>query len=138
MPGLFDYCIVIGGRLKPFVDRCSYMGVFAVWGDIGLSHRSCRWVYGAQCKCECWFYSKLSCELVGWLNILGFPVNLSGDWLMPNIKHRKLSTVLAVGKEKFVNWGRARKKVGCMITNSSKICSSTVICCSCVWRKKGI
>ena len=31
-------CIVIGGRLKPFVDIWPYMGVFSVWGDIRLCH----------------------------------------------------------------------------------------------------
>ena len=31
-------CVVIGGRSKPFVDRWPYMGVFTVWGDIGLCH----------------------------------------------------------------------------------------------------
>ena len=36
--------VVIGGRSKPFVDRWTYMGVFAVWGDIGLFHWPCRWV----------------------------------------------------------------------------------------------
>ena len=48
-------CIVIGGRSKPYVDRWSYMGVFTVWGDMGLCHCPRRWVDGAQCKCKFWF-----------------------------------------------------------------------------------
>ena len=31
-------CVIIGGRSKPFVDRWPYMGIFAVWVDIGLCH----------------------------------------------------------------------------------------------------
>ena len=38
----------------------------------------------------------LSCEIFGWLTILGFPVNLSGDWLLPNIKRWKSSTAQVV------------------------------------------
>ena len=35
----------------------------------------------------------LSCELT----ILGFPVNFLGDWLLPNLKCWKLSTVHMTG-----------------------------------------
>ena len=62
-------CIVISGRLKTFVDRWPYMGVFAVWGDIRMCHWPRRRVYGTQCKCKCWFCFRLSCKLVGWLTI---------------------------------------------------------------------
>ena len=48
-------CVVIGGRSKHFVDILPYMGVFAVWEDIGLFHWTRRWVDSAQCKCKCWF-----------------------------------------------------------------------------------
>ena len=48
-------CVVIGGRSKPFVYIWPYMGVFAVWGNIGLCHWPWRWVDGAECKCKCWF-----------------------------------------------------------------------------------
>ena len=78
-------CVVIGGRSKPFVDRCPYTGVFAVWKDIELCYWPRIWVNGAQCKCKCWFmfyaflwtyrvteYFRLSCELVGWLTIAKF------------------------------------------------------------------
>ena len=44
--------------------------------------------------------STIFCELVGRLTILGFPVNLSGDWLFPNIKVWKLSTAYMPGKLK--------------------------------------
>ena len=43
----------------------------------------------------------LSCELVGWLTILGYPVNLSGGWLLPHLK--LLEIVYRVG-------GRWREK----------------------------
>ena len=49
-----DY-VFIGGRSNPFVDRWPYMGVFAVWGDIGLCYWPHRWVDGTQCKCKRWF-----------------------------------------------------------------------------------
>ena len=52
----------------------------------------------------------ISCELVGWLTILGFPVNLSGDWLLPNLKRWKLSTAQVLGEEKSVTWGGAQTK----------------------------
>ena len=48
-------CVVIGGRSKHFVDILPYMGVFAVWEDIGLFHWTRRWVDRAQCKCKYWF-----------------------------------------------------------------------------------
>ena len=49
----------------------------------------------------------LSCELVGWPTILGFPVNLSGDRLLPNIKRWNFSTAHMPGR-----WwgGRWREK----------------------------
>ena len=47
--------IVIGGSLKPFIDRWPFMGVFAVWGDTRMCHWPRRWLDGAQCKCKCWF-----------------------------------------------------------------------------------
>ena len=52
----------------------------------------------------------LSCELVGWLTILGFPVNLSGDWLFPNLKRWKSSTAQVVGEGGNVSWVGARTK----------------------------
>ena len=48
-------CFLIGGKSKPFVDRWPYLGVFNVWGDIGLCHWPRRWVDGAQCTYKCWF-----------------------------------------------------------------------------------
>ena len=59
----------------------------------------------------------LSFELVRRLTILGFPVNLSGDWLFPNIKHWKFSTEHmpgaiegVVGEGKSFSWGVAWTK----------------------------
>ena len=42
--------------------------------------------------------------------VLGFPVNLSGDWLLTNIKHWKPSAVQLVGEGKSVSWGGAKTK----------------------------
>ena len=80
---------------------CWYMalnGFLSVWGDIGLCHWPRRWVDGAQCKCKHWFFLKLFL----WLDLLGFPVNLSGDWLFPNIKRWKLSNAQVVGEGEIV------------------------------------
>ena len=52
----------------------------------------------------------LSCELVGWLNTLGFPVNLSVGWLLPNLKRWKLSTAQVVGEGGSFSWGGAQTK----------------------------
>ena len=52
----------------------------------------------------------LSCELVGWLIILGFPVNLSGYWILPNLKPWKFSTTQVVGEVESVGWGGAYTK----------------------------
>ena len=69
-----------------------------------------RSVDGAQCKFKCWFVFTLSCKFVEWLTILCFPVNLSGDWLLSNLKHWKASTVQVVGEGNIVSWGGARTK----------------------------
>ena len=53
---------------------------------------------------------RLSCELVGWLTISGFPVNLLGDWLLINTKRWKLSTTQVVGEGKSGSWVGARTK----------------------------
>ena len=81
------------------------------------------------------FSFTLSCELVGRLTILGFPVNLLGDWLLPNIKHWGLSTAHMLGALKGwqvkgkVSVGEVHEpKVRCTSANSPKICSYTVIC----------
>ena len=58
---------------------------------------------------DLWF--RISCELVGWLTILGFPVNLSGDWLFPNIKRWEFSTTKVVGEGESVCWGGTQTKV---------------------------
>ena len=42
--------------------------------------------------------------------VLGFPVNLSGDRLLPNIKRWKSYTVQVVGEGKSVSWGGALTK----------------------------
>ena len=42
---------------------------------------------------------RISCEVVGWLTILGFTVNLSGELLLPNTKRWKLSTAQVLGEE---------------------------------------
>ena len=81
---------------------------------------------------------RLSCELVGWLTILGFPVNLSGDRLLPNTKRWKLSTAHVVGEGKSGSWGGALTKGEVRECEITKICSSTVISWSCVWRKRKI
>ena len=53
----------------------------------------------------------LSYEIFGWLNILGFPVNLSGDWLFPNRKRWKLSTAQVVGEGESSSWEGTWTKV---------------------------
>ena len=80
--------------------------------DIGLCHWPCRWVDGAQYKYKCWFFLRISCEIFGWLTILGFPVNLSDDWLLSNLKRWKSSTAQFVVEGKSVSWGGALTKGG--------------------------
>ena len=78
-----EYCIVIGSRSTHFeILGCA----------IDL-------IDGAQCKYKRkpGFFLTFSCELVGRLNILGFPVNLSGDWLFPNLECWKLYTTHTPG-----------------------------------------
>ena len=53
---------------------------------------------------------RISCELVGWLNILGFPVNFLGDWLLPNIKRWTLYSVQVVSEGGSFSWGGVRTK----------------------------
>ena len=53
---------------------------------------------------------RLSCELVGWLTILGFPVNLLADWLLPNLKRWESSTPQVVGEGESVSWGVSKTK----------------------------
>ena len=55
---------------------------------------------------------RLYCEVVRLLTILGFPVNLLGDRLLPNIKRWKSSTVQVVSDGKSVSSGGARTKGG--------------------------
>ena len=42
--------------------------------------------------------------------VLGFPVNFSGGWILPNIKHWKLSTTQVVDEGKIDSWGGAQTK----------------------------
>ena len=42
--------------------------------------------------------------------VLGFPVNLSGDWLLSNIKRWKPSTAQVVGEGESGSWGGAQTK----------------------------
>ena len=53
---------------------------------------------------------RFSYELVGWLTILGFPVNLSGDWPLTNLKRWKLSAAQVLGEGESVSWGGAQTK----------------------------
>ena len=56
------------------------------------------------------FCFNLSCKLVGWLTILGFPMNFSGEWLFPNFKRWNFSTEKIVGEWKSASWGDAQTK----------------------------
>ena len=85
-------------------------------------------LYGEQCKY--WFF------------ISGFPVILLGDWLLPNLKHWKLSTVHVTRPLKGwwvmvkVSGGEVFKvKVRDVITILTKKRSYAVIFWSCVWNK---
>ena len=53
---------------------------------------------------------RLSCELVERLTIFGFPVNLSGDQLFPNLKRWKSFTAQVLGEWGSVSWGGAQTK----------------------------
>ena len=44
------------------------------------------------------------------MTILGFPVNFSGDLLLPNVKRWKFSTVQVVGEGESVSWGSVLTK----------------------------
>ena len=74
-----DICVIIGGRSTTFeisgcaIDLIDVVRNVNVHVDVDL----------------CFM---LSCDLFGKLTILDFPVNLSGDSLLPNIKHWKIST----------------------------------------------
>ena len=74
----------------------------------------------------------ISYEIVGWLTILGFPVNLSGDWMFPNIKPWKLSTARVVGEGESVSCGGAQTKVGvceCELTKNMFLHSDLLKLC---------
>ena len=118
-------CVVIGGRSKTLVDVWTYMGIFVVWGYIGLCHWPRRWVDGAQCKCKCWFFLKAflwTCWVIDYCQISSVGNFLPRRWYVK-------------GK---VSVGEVHEpKMRCTIANSPKTNSFTVICCSCVWSKNG-
>ena len=53
---------------------------------------------------------RISCKLVGWLAILGFPVNFLGEWLLPNLKRWDFSTAQVLAEGKSGSWGGAQNK----------------------------